>query len=72
MDHFLKNIIRWKSQSGGRGQMVSVLAFFTDNTSSNHGGVYNFWCCKRFAVFQFVDTNVDWKTKIKWGRGWPI
>ena len=39
----------WKDSAQGVGQVVSVLAFYCNDTSSNTSEVYNF-CCKKIAI----------------------
>ena len=47
----------------GGGQVVSVLAFYSDDPSSNPAEVYN------FSVKIVIEKN---ENKQKRGRGWPI
>ena len=47
----------------GGGQVVSVLAFYSDDPSSNPAEVYN------FSVKLLLKRT---KIKTKRGRGWPI
>ena len=51
------------SMGRGGGQVVSVLAFYSDDPSSNPAEVYN------FSVKIVIEKN---KNKLKRGRGWPI
>ena len=54
--------VLFKSGRGG-GQVVSVLAFYSDDPSSNPAEVYN------FSVKIVIEKN---ENKQKRGRGWPI
>ena len=57
------NVVKLLFMGRGGGQVVSVLAFYSDNPSSNPAEVYN------FSIKLLLE-----RTKInkKRGRGWPI